>query len=109
MIGLFLPLSLIWPHLFRKQEFNPEVFFECRASLGNPHPASNEPVLFCPTVVSFSKCLDSCASQNNSKCNELSIASCGFSFNRIVVVESARIYTFDMTRSPTQLLEETHF
>ena len=41
LIGLFLPLSLIWPHLFRKQEFNPEVFFERRASLGNPHPVSN--------------------------------------------------------------------
>ena len=41
LIGLFLPLSLIWPHLFRKQEFNQEVFFERRASLGNPHPVSN--------------------------------------------------------------------
>ena len=40
LVGLFLPLSLIWPNLFRKQEFNPEVFFERRASLGNPHPVS---------------------------------------------------------------------
>ena len=30
---------------------------------------SNSPVFFCSTVVSFFKCLESCTSQNNSKCN----------------------------------------